>query len=93
MARTLTTLFITALFLLGCVEGTVTPEEEVVLPEPTQETVSFNEDVRPILETKCLACHGCFDAACQLKLGSAEYNWVLSSELVDHIPLTCCKAL
>lgn len=72
MARMLTTLFITALFLFGCVEGTDTPEEEVVLPEPTQETVSFNEDVRPILETKCLACHGCFDAACQLKLGSAE---------------------
>jgi hypothetical protein len=28
--------------------------------------------VRPILEGRCVVCHACYDAPCQLKLGSAE---------------------
>jgi len=34
--------------------------------------LSFNNDVLPILEKRCIACHGCYDAPCQLKLTSAE---------------------
>lgn len=34
--------------------------------------VSFSRDVQPILTQKCLACHACYDAPCQLNLGSAE---------------------
>ena len=29
-------------------------------------------DVRPILEKRCIVCHGCYDAPCQLKLSSYE---------------------
>ncbi|NWA46670.1 fatty acid cis/trans isomerase, partial [Pseudomonas reactans] len=29
-------------------------------------------DVQPIFTEKCVACHACYDAACQLNLGSAE---------------------
>jgi hypothetical protein len=29
-------------------------------------------DVRPILERRCVVCHGCYDAPCQLKLGAWE---------------------
>ncbi len=29
-------------------------------------------DVKPILENRCVVCHGCYDAPCQLKLGSIE---------------------
>ncbi|WP_428033846.1 fatty acid cis/trans isomerase [Amphritea sp.] len=36
---------------------------------PTQ-TYSFANDVRPILDNKCLACHSCYDAPCQLKMES-----------------------
>ncbi|HEY6086785.1 MAG TPA: fatty acid cis/trans isomerase [Burkholderiaceae bacterium] len=32
--------------------------------------VSFRNDVQPILERRCVVCHGCYDAPCQLKLGS-----------------------
>ena len=39
------------------------------LPE---ETVSYDEQVRPILESRCVVCHGCYDAPCQLKLSSPE---------------------
>ena len=34
--------------------------------------VSYRDDVRPILDNRCVVCHGCYDAPCQLKLGSWE---------------------
>ena len=34
--------------------------------------VSFHRDVQPILERRCVVCHGCYDAPCQLKLGSFD---------------------
>jgi hypothetical protein len=33
--------------------------------------VSYSRDVQPIFTKNCLACHACFDAPCQLNLGSA----------------------
>jgi hypothetical protein len=44
----------------------------VTLPEPAEHQVSFAKEVRPILEAKCLSCHSCFDAPCQLKLETTE---------------------
>lgn len=35
-------------------------------------TISYTRDVQPIFTEKCVACHACNDAACQLNLGSAE---------------------
>jgi hypothetical protein len=32
----------------------------------------YQHDVRPLLERRCLVCHGCYDAPCQLKLDSHE---------------------
>jgi len=37
-----------------------------------ERTLSYQTDVQPIFETKCLACHGCYDAPCQLKLEAPE---------------------
>ena len=34
--------------------------------------VSYRHEVRPILENRCVVCHGCYDAPCQLKLGAWE---------------------
>ncbi|MDX1803925.1 MAG: fatty acid cis/trans isomerase, partial [Alcanivorax sp.] len=36
------------------------------------DTPSYQHDIRPIFEHKCLACHACYDAPCQLKLESAQ---------------------
>jgi len=33
--------------------------------------LTFN-DIKPVLEKRCVVCHGCFDAPCQLKLSSME---------------------
>ena len=32
------------------------------------QTYDFNTDIRPILDTKCIACHACVGAPCQLNL-------------------------
>jgi len=36
------------------------------------EPLSFDKSVRPVLENRCVVCHGCYDAPCQLKLSSWE---------------------
>ena len=40
----------------------------VLLDEP----VAFEQQVKPILERRCVVCHACYDAPCQLKLSSNE---------------------
>jgi hypothetical protein len=40
-------------------------------PVSPAQTYSYTRDIKPILEQKCIACHGCYDAPCQLKLTSA----------------------
>ena len=37
-----------------------------------KEIISYDEEIRPILESRCVVCHGCYDAPCQLKLSSPE---------------------
>ena len=39
---------------------------------PAPGGVSYRADVQPILEQRCVVCHGCYDAPCQLKLGAWE---------------------
>ena len=36
------------------------------------QSFSYHKDIKPILEQKCLACHACYDAPCQLKMQSAD---------------------
>ena len=44
--------------------------DQPVLPSPGG--VSWRADVQPILQRRCVVCHGCYDAPCQLKLGAWE---------------------
>ncbi len=46
-------------------------KQAVLLAEKTPPVV-FEEQVKPILERRCVVCHGCYDAPCQLKLSSPE---------------------
>jgi hypothetical protein len=34
--------------------------------------VDFARDVKPVLDARCVVCHACYDAPCQLQLGSHE---------------------
>ena len=35
-------------------------------------SVEYWRDVKPITDNRCAVCHGCFDAPCQLQMGSVE---------------------
>lgn len=39
--------------------------------DPTP-ALSYTRDIQPIFTEKCVACHACYDSACQLNLGSGE---------------------
>lgn len=39
---------------------------------PRAEPLSFQRDIQPIFTAKCVACHACYDAPCQLNLGSMQ---------------------
>ncbi|MGB5602814.1 MAG: fatty acid cis/trans isomerase [Gammaproteobacteria bacterium] len=57
-------------------EKSITADQAIVeydlLYTLPNETISYEEEVRPILESRCVVCHGCYDAPCQLKLSSPE---------------------
>ena len=50
--------------------GVAQKDMELIKALP-EKTLTFN-DVRPTLEKRCIVCHGCYDAPCQLKLSSYE---------------------
>jgi hypothetical protein len=50
---------------------TVEPPPPVAV-EVSSRTQSFLHDVKPILDTRCVVCHSCYNSACQLQLGSFE---------------------
>ena len=57
--------------------GPSAPKQRVMTPEQAnlyqqEHKVSFYKDVKPILDSRCVSCHGCYDAPCQLKLGSIQ---------------------
>jgi Fatty acid cis/trans isomerase (CTI) len=41
-------------------------------PLTNSTAVSYQRDVKPITDSRCVVCHGCFDAPCQLQMGSYE---------------------
>ncbi|MDD5275106.1 MAG: fatty acid cis/trans isomerase [Methylovulum sp.] len=41
-------------------------------PAITATSVTYQHDVKPITDSRCAVCHGCFDAPCQLQMGSYE---------------------
>ena len=51
--------------------GTPAPRERVVESLPAGQ-VDYWSDVKPVMEQRCIVCHACYDAPCQLKLSSIE---------------------
>jgi hypothetical protein len=75
MSRTaaFTSLLATTLLCLGMTCAQPPPVELATLPGPTgSEPVSYREQVEPVLENRCVVCHGCYDAPCQLLFSSHE---------------------
>jgi hypothetical protein len=51
--------------------GPPSPHNRLAKPA-TIATVKYRQDVKPILEARCIVCHGCYDAPCQLDLSATE---------------------
>ncbi len=50
-------------------------EQPAVIAEvfrPIAAAPEFYRDIKPIFDQRCVVCHGCYDAPCQLKLDSPE---------------------
>jgi hypothetical protein len=54
---------------IGACAQIIRPPVEV---EPLSRQVGFRSEVQPLLDRRCVVCHSCYNAACQLKLGSYE---------------------
>lgn len=67
-------------FLLACSDATEQLNADYGQPQTRDRTLpaghplaeTFRKDVFPIIEKRCVVCHGCYDAPCQLKLSSPE---------------------
>ena len=57
-----------AFISLGCAPPPAPP----IVVEPLAREVSFLDDVKPVLDRRCVVCHSCYNAGCQLKLSSYE---------------------
>jgi hypothetical protein len=51
--------------------GAPLPHDRVVEAASTGD-VDYWNDVKPVIEQRCVVCHGCYDAPCQLKMSSIE---------------------
>lgn len=43
-----------------------------IVDNPSKQQVDYWADIKPILDSRCVVCHGCYDAPCQLKLSAPE---------------------
>ncbi len=62
------TLFALILLIYGC---STTPPSPIAI-EQSPVVVNYLSDVKPILDQRCVACHSCYNAACQAKFSSYE---------------------
>ena len=51
--------------------GPAAPRDRVV-ETVAQENIDYWNDVKPVVEQRCVVCHACYDAPCQLKMSSIE---------------------
>ena len=52
-------------------DGQAAVDYDLIL-DPQAAPVSWDQHVKPVVEGRCVVCHACYDASCQLKLSSYE---------------------
>lgn len=49
-----------------------TSAAQVLPSSPSVQNPDYHRDIKPIIDSRCVVCHGCYDAPCQLKLSAFE---------------------
>lgn len=62
-------IFTLYIFLLS---GCSAPTLPSIAAEPIQTKPSYLNDIKPILDKRCVSCHSCYNSPCQAKLSSFE---------------------
>ena len=63
---------LSAVFFLSYNDTISTSQNSIPPITPNQHKINFDAEVAPVLAQRCVVCHACYDAPCQLKLGSYE---------------------
>jgi hypothetical protein len=61
-------IIISMLFFTGC----FAPKLKPIKVEMMTQQIDYLADVKPILDKRCVSCHSCYNAPCQLKMSSFE---------------------
>ena len=64
-------IFILTLFIVLFSACSTKPLEPVEFDELKKE-ISFENEIKPLLDKRCVSCHSCYNSPCQLKLSSFE---------------------
>jgi hypothetical protein len=59
-------------FITACTKAPEADEKSPFDMPPIDTSFNFDTQVKPIMDKRCVVCHACYDAPCQLKLGSYE---------------------
>ena len=68
MNYTRTLILMLAVLIAGCATKALPP---VAFPVPTR-PINYLNEVKPILDKRCVVCHSCYNSPCQLKLSEFE---------------------
>ena len=66
--------------LLSCAEARRLPPPELPEIAALSRPLSYEQEVRPVVEGRCVVCHACYDAPCQL-----QYNSVAGAQRTEQI--------
>ena len=73
MKINLTIINVIAIFLIATLFTACSVKElEPVVVKSTQKNVDYNTEVKPILDSRCVVCHSCYNSPCQAKFSSFE---------------------
>lgn len=64
-------IFILTLFIILFTACSTKPLDPVEFDELKKE-ISFENEIKPLLDKRCVSCHSCYNSPCQLKLSSFE---------------------
>src|SRR6201995_1026221 len=73
-------------FAAGCLPAVAADLDESKLPPPAQGKVDFVRDIKPILDTSCIRCHGPEKPKSKFRLDSREAALKGGEKDVDIVP-------